>query len=75
MNTIGQLAAYAGDALADRTQRWLANRRGRSEGGELPVQAQAIAQLVATSVSASSPALDRLAEIAKERIARASRRR
>ncbi len=54
-------------ALADRTQRWLANRPGRPEGGERPVPDPAIAQLVATSAGASSPAWDRLTEIAKQR--------
>ncbi len=53
-------------ALADRTQRWLANRRGRSEDGESPVPDPAIAQLVATSAGASSPAWDRLNEIARQ---------
>ena len=53
-------------ALADRTQQWLANRHGRPEGAEPPVQDPAIAQLVATSAGASSPAWDRLAEIAKQ---------
>jgi DNA-binding transcriptional MerR regulator len=52
--------------LADRTQRWLANRHGRSEGAEWPAPDPTIAQLVATSV-VSSPAWDRLAEIAKQR--------
>jgi DNA-binding transcriptional MerR regulator len=56
-------------ALADRTQRWITNRRSRFKGGERPVQAPAIAQLVATSVGASSPAWDRLTELAKERLA------
>ena len=55
-------------ALADRTQRWIANRHGRSQGGERSVQDPAIAQLVATSVGASSPAWDRLTRIAKERM-------
>ena len=54
-------------ALADRTQLWIANRHGRSEGAAWPVQDPAIAQLVATSVGTSSPAWDRLTEIAKER--------
>ncbi len=54
-------------ALADRTQRWLTNRPGRPEGGERPVPDPAIAQLVATSAGASSPAWDRLTEIAKQR--------
>jgi len=53
-------------ALADRAQRWLASRHGRSEGGESSVQDPAIAQLVATSAGASSPAWDRLAEIASQ---------
>jgi hypothetical protein len=54
-------------ALADRTQLWMANRHGMSEGAAWPVQDPAIAQLVATSVGTSSPAWDRLTEIAKER--------
>ena len=54
-------------ALADRAQRWIANRHGRLKGGEQPVQDPAIAQLVATSAGASSPAWDRLTEIAQER--------
>lgn len=53
------------DALADRTQRWIANRHGRFAGGGRSVQDVVIAQLVA----ASSPAWDRLGEIAKERMA------
>ena len=56
-------------ALADRTQRWLANRHGRYESAEWPVQDPAIAQLVTTSAGASSPAWDRLTEIAKESMA------
>jgi DNA-binding transcriptional MerR regulator len=54
-------------ALADRTQRWMADRPDRFDGGARSVQDAAIAQLVATSVDASSPAWDRLAEIAKQR--------
>lgn len=54
-------------ALADRTQRWMANRHGRSDGGERPVPDPTIAQLVATSAGTSSPAWDRLTEIAKQR--------
>ena len=52
-------------ALADRAQRWLANRYGGSRGGARSVQNLAVAQLVATSVGASSPAWDRLPAIAK----------
>ena len=54
-------------ALADRMQRWLANRHRRPEDAEWPVQNPAVAQLVATSVGASSPAWGRLTEIAKKR--------
>src|SRR5262249_46977819 len=52
-----------------RAQRWLANRRGGLEGGERSVRAPIIGQLVATPAGASSPAWDRLTEIAKERTA------
>ncbi len=55
--------------LADRTQRWISKRQGRLEGKEPPVQDPTIVQLVATSAGASSPAWDRLAEIARERTA------
>ena len=54
-------------ALADRAERWIANRHDKLQGGERPVQDPAIAELVATSAGASSPAWDRLTEIAKER--------
>ncbi len=54
-------------ALADRAQRWVAHRYGRSEDSERPVQVPTIAQLVATSFGGTSPAWDRLAEIAKLR--------
>ncbi len=56
-------------ALAERSQRWLANRKGRFEGGPRPVPDPTIAQLVATSAGASSPAWDRITEIARERMA------
>jgi len=55
--------------LADRTQRWLANRPGRPEGAEAALQDPTIAQLVTTSLGPSSPALDRLTEIVKHRMA------
>jgi len=55
--------------LADRTQRWIANRHRRFEGGERPIRVSTIAQFVTTTFGASSPAWDRLAEIAKERLA------
>jgi DNA-binding transcriptional MerR regulator len=53
-------------ALADRAQRWLANRHGSSDGAAKPVLDPAIAQLVTTPVDVSSPAWDRLIEIAKQ---------
>lgn len=55
-------------SLADRTERWLANRRGRSEGGEQSVQDPAVAQVVAMLAGVSSPAWERLAEIARQRM-------
>ncbi len=54
-------------ALAVRTEQWIAKRHRRLEGGERSLQDPTIAQLVATSVGASSPAWDRLTEIAKGR--------
>ncbi len=55
--------------LADRTSRWFASRHYRFEGGEGPAMDPAVAQLVATSADVSSPAWDRLAEIARARMA------
>ena len=54
-------------ALADRTERWMANRYDGSEAAQRPVQDPSIAQLVTTSVGVSSPAWDRLTEIARQR--------
>lgn len=56
------------DALAERAERWIANRSGGFQGGERRAQDPGIAQFVATSVGASSPAWDRLTEIARERM-------
>jgi DNA-binding transcriptional MerR regulator len=55
------------DALADRAQRWVAKRRDRLEGAGLPVPDPAIVRLVSMWVGASSPAWERLTEIAKQR--------
>ncbi len=55
--------------LADRGQRWLANRRDRSEGGARPTHDPAAAVLATTAAGASSPAWDRLTEIARQRSA------
>ncbi len=54
-------------ALADRTQRWIANRHAMTKGGARPTPDPAIAQLVTASTDASSPAWDRLIEIARQR--------
>jgi DNA-binding transcriptional MerR regulator len=54
-------------ALAARTKRWFAKRNSGPKVGQRPVQDPAIAQLVATSAGVSSPAWDRLAEIARGR--------
>ncbi len=54
-------------ALADRAQRWIAKRHGRSKGHNKPIQDPPIAQLIATSFEGISPAWDRLAEITKQR--------
>jgi len=53
-------------ALADRSQRWLVNRPRRFEGAEQPLQDASVAQFVSTSVDASSPAWNRLIEIARQ---------
>jgi DNA-binding transcriptional MerR regulator len=58
------------DALADRAERWLASQSSALKGGEPSIQDPAIVQLVATSGGPSSPAWNRLAEIANERKAR-----
>ena len=58
------------EALVDRSERWLAKRHGRSEGGEQAVPDPAIIELVATSGGASSPAWDRLSQIAQQRKAK-----
>jgi len=60
-------------ALALRAERWLAKRHASLESGEQSVPDPTIVQLVATSAGASSPAWDRLTEIARERKARVSK--
>jgi len=54
-------------SLADRAERWLASESSESKGEEQSIQDPAIVQLVATSGGPSSPAWDRLNEIANER--------
>ena len=55
------------EALADRSERWLARRGARLSSGKQPAPAAGIVQLIATSTGSSSPAWDRLKEIARER--------
>ena len=55
------------DALADRTRRWIASRHEGFEGGRRSAQDVALARLMAATPGASSPAWDRLTEIAQER--------
>jgi DNA-binding transcriptional MerR regulator len=56
-------------ALADRSQRWFADRSGKLEPRGQSMQDPTIAKLIAASSGVSSPAWDRLAEIARERMA------
>jgi DNA-binding transcriptional MerR regulator len=56
-------------AVAERSGRWLAARSSGSGGEERPFQDPTIAQLLATSLGASSPAWDQLTAIARERMA------
>jgi DNA-binding transcriptional MerR regulator len=53
--------------LAERTEQWLANRPNHIEGMPRPVLDPTIAGLVATKATPSSPAWDRLTEIAAQR--------
>jgi DNA-binding transcriptional MerR regulator len=57
------------DAVADRAQRWFVRRGDGLPRGRQPAADPGIAQLIATSTGNSSPAWDRLKEIAKERMA------
>lgn len=52
--------------LADRTGQWLVNRSRRRVGRRRPTPSQAITQLVAESGGVSSPAWDRLTDIAQQ---------
>jgi DNA-binding transcriptional MerR regulator len=52
------------DALADRVRRWLAAHGSGSGEREAPYEDTTISQLLAASVDSSSPAWDRLTEIA-----------
>jgi DNA-binding transcriptional MerR regulator len=61
-------------ALAARSERWFSKQRVSSKGSERSVLDSTLAQLVTTSVGMSSPAWDRLTEIARERQATGSER-
>jgi DNA-binding transcriptional MerR regulator len=53
-------------ALAERTQRWIANRSTHSTGGPPKAMDATIVKLAATLASPSSPAWDRLTELAQK---------
>ncbi len=57
------------DALAERAERWLVRRASGRTSKRRPAADPGIAQLIATSTGSSSPAWDRLKEIARERMA------
>ncbi len=54
-------------ALAERAERWFARRGVGLPRGRQPAADPSIVQLIATSTGSSSPAWDRLKEIAQER--------
>lgn len=55
------------DGLAERMERWMANRSSPSEGAEKVSPDATIAELVTTSFSVTSPAWDRLIQIMEQR--------
>jgi DNA-binding transcriptional MerR regulator len=55
------------EALADRSERWFVRRGDTHTSGKQPTPDPGIVKLIATSTGSSSPAWDRLKEIAKER--------
>ncbi len=55
------------DALAERAERWFVRRGDGLTSGRQPAADPGIVQLIATSTGSSSPAWDRLKEIAQER--------
>jgi DNA-binding transcriptional MerR regulator len=58
------------EALAKRSERWFFRQGDALTSRKQPVADPGIVQLIATSTGTSSPAWDRLKEIAKERMAR-----
>jgi len=57
------------DALAERAERWFVKQGDGLTSGRQPAADPGIAQLIATSSGASSPAWNRLKEIGQERMA------
>jgi DNA-binding transcriptional MerR regulator len=55
------------DALAARSERWFVNRYASTKGNRKPIQDPTIPRLIAMSFNGTSPAWDRLAEIANQR--------
>jgi DNA-binding transcriptional MerR regulator len=55
------------DAMAERAERWFARQSDGHRSGRQPAADPGIAKLIATSTGSSSPAWDRLKEIAQER--------
>jgi DNA-binding transcriptional MerR regulator len=62
------------DALAERSERWFVGRGDGLTSGRQPAADPGIIQLIATSTGSSSPAWDRLKEIAQERKAGVTKR-
>jgi DNA-binding transcriptional MerR regulator len=58
------------DALANRSERWFVRRGEGLTSRKVPTPDPGIVQLIATSTGSSSPAWDRLKEIARERAGR-----
>ncbi|HYT11884.1 MAG TPA: MerR family transcriptional regulator [Candidatus Nitrosopolaris sp.] len=58
------------DALAERAERWLVRRAGGRASKRRPDADPGIAELIAASTGSSSPAWNRLKEIARERMPR-----
>ena len=54
-------------ALADRTQRWMADQSSKRAPGEQSRQDPTIVKLIAAASGVSSPAWDRMTELARER--------
>jgi DNA-binding transcriptional MerR regulator len=60
------------EALAERSERWLVTQGDGLTSARQPAADPGLVQLIATASGSSSPAWDRLKEIAKERMVRAA---